>query len=59
MLSLLVRKQVKLNCCTVNGLRLNGESNRDHMRVSRCAYEMRARTGASSRVLSLLIRRLR
>ena len=44
--STLVRKHVKLKCYTVSGLRLNGESNRDHRRVSGCAYEMRAHTGA-------------
>ena len=44
MLSLLVRKRVKLKCCIVSGSRLIGESTRDNMRVSRCAYGMCART---------------
>ena len=50
MRSLLVRKQVKLNCCTVSGLRLNGESRRDIMRerVSSFAYGNCARTDAAS-----------
>ena len=44
MLSLLVRKQVKLKCLAESDSRLDGESKRDNMRVSRCAYKMCART---------------
>ena len=53
-----MRKQVKLNCCTVSGLRLNGESRREIMRVSSCAYMEIAHVPMLP-VPSLLIRRLR
>ena len=48
MLSLLVRKRVKLKCCIVSGSRPYCESRRDNLRVTRCAYGMCARTDAPS-----------
>ena len=44
MLSLLVRKQVILKCCTVSGARSYCESRRDNLLVARCAYGNCART---------------